>query len=179
MAADTHATTQAPGGAHEVVFPPFDTSHFTSQLFWLAVLFGLLYILMSKVALPRVSGILDDRAKRIAADLNAARAAQAHAAEAQKAHEKTVADARAVAQKTAQDARAAMSAQADTERKTLEMALAAKMQAADAQIAAGKASAMTNVSAIATEAAAMIVQQLTGRAPERAVIDAAIASERL
>lgn len=176
---DAHsATTAAPGGAHETVFPPFDPTHWSSQLFWLVVLFGLLYVLMSRIALPRVGKILEDRAERIAADLNAARAAQTQAAGAQRVHEKTVADARAAAQATAQEAYAAVTAEADAKRHTLEADLAAKLSAADAQIEAGKAAAMSNVHSIAADAAAAIIQQLTGRTPDRAAIDAALASQR-
>ena len=175
---DAHAATTAAHGGTETVFPPFDPTHWPSQLFWLVVLFGILYLLMSRIALPRVGQILEDRAERIAADLNAARAAQAQAATAQQAHDKTVADARAVAQATAREAHDAVTAEADAKRHALEADLAAKLAAADAQIAAGKTAAMANVQSIAADAAAAIVQQLTGRAPDRAAIQAALASER-
>ena len=55
-------------GEHHT-FPPFDPATFGSQLFWLVILFGLLYILMSRVALPRVGAILEERDNRIAGDL--------------------------------------------------------------------------------------------------------------
>ena len=60
---DSHTTgTEVHGGAaHSDVFPPFDTNHFSSQLLWLALTFGALYLLMSRVALPRIAGILEDR----------------------------------------------------------------------------------------------------------------------
>lgn len=175
---DAHAATTAAHGGPETVFPPFDPTHWPSQLFWLVVLFGILYLLMSRVALPRVGKILEDRAERIAADLNAARAAQAKAATAQEMHDKTVAEARAVAQATARDAHNAVTAEADAKRHALEADLAAKLSAADLQIEAGKVAAMANVHGIAADAAAAIVQQLTGRTPDRAAIDAALASQR-
>src|SRR5580700_6824321 len=69
MAATT-ASTEAPGGHGG--FPPFQSENFLSQLVWLAVTFVLLYALMSRIALPRIAGILAGRDKRIADDIAAA-----------------------------------------------------------------------------------------------------------
>lgn len=163
--------------SNESVFPPFDTSHFTSQLFWLVLLFGALYLLMSRVALPRVGRILEDRAARIESDLAAARGAQEQAAEAQRAHERTVAEARAAAQATAQEAHRLIATESDARRHAVEADLAKKLAEAETQINASKAQAMGNVRAIAADTAETIVQQLTGRAPNRAAIEAALAND--
>ena len=64
------AHTEAPGG--KTVFPPFDTKTFPSQLVWLAISFVLLYVLMAKVALPRIGAIFEQRSKRISGDLKSA-----------------------------------------------------------------------------------------------------------
>ena len=64
--AETHTET---GVAHETtVFPPFDPTHFSSQLLWLAITFGLFYWFMSRVVVPRISGILEGRRDRISGD---------------------------------------------------------------------------------------------------------------
>ena len=157
-------------------FPPFDPAHFSSSLIWLAITFGLLYLLMSRIALPRMDTILSTRRAKIDADLDAAKSAKAQADIAATAHAKTLADARANAQASAQAARARLSAETDAKRKSLEGELAARMAAAEAQIAASKAQAMTNVSGIAHEAAASIVQHLTGLTPDTKTIAAAIAA---
>jgi len=68
--AETTAHTEASGEKH--AFPPFESQHFPSQLFWLALTFILLYVLMSRIALPRIGRILDNRSKHIANDLAAA-----------------------------------------------------------------------------------------------------------
>ena len=68
--AEPTAHTEAPAGHHE--FPPFVTHHFPSQILWLALTFVLLYVLMSRVALPRIGAILAARQRRIAEDLAAA-----------------------------------------------------------------------------------------------------------
>ena len=68
--AEPTAHTEHPAG--HTTFPPFQSEFFPSQLFWLAVSFVLLYVLMSKIALPRIGAIMADRSKRISDDLAAA-----------------------------------------------------------------------------------------------------------
>ena len=172
------AGTQVPGGAsHETgTFPPFDPANFSSTLIWLALCFGLLYLLMSRIALPRMEKILDTRRARIDSDLNAAKAAKAQADAAAAAHAKTLVDARANAQATAQKAREALSADTTAKRTALEAQLAERLAGAEAQIAATKAQAMTNVASIAHDTAAAIVHHLTGLTPDTKSIAAALAA---
>ena len=68
------AGTLAEGGEkHEGgAFPPFDSTHFASQLFWLAIVFAAIYLLMSRIALPRVADILETRRLKIASDVESA-----------------------------------------------------------------------------------------------------------
>ena len=57
----THAGTEVSGAPHgehhDVGFPPFNSATFGSQLLWLAITFGLLYVMMSKLIVPRVASI--------------------------------------------------------------------------------------------------------------------------
>jgi F-type H+-transporting ATPase subunit b len=174
------AGTLVPGNAppKSAVFPPFDTATFVPSLVWLAITFGALYLLMSRIALPRVTEILESRQARITGDIDAATAMQAKAAEAGVAYEKTLADAKARAQATAQQTRDQLAAEAEAKRKSLEAELNAKLAAAETQVAAMKAQAMTNVGAIASEAADAIVRQITGRAPDATQIANAVAAAR-
>jgi F-type H+-transporting ATPase subunit b len=168
------AATAAPGAAVDKVFPPFDTSTFASQLFWLAITFGTLYYVLSKIAIPRVTEILETRRARISGDLDAAVAAKKAADDAGAAYEKSLADAKATAQKNVQSLRDKLAAEADARRKALEADLNSKLAAAEEQIGAMKAQAMTNVSAIAADAAAAIVRQVTGREADSALIQDAM-----
>src|SRR5471030_983374 len=108
----TQSETGHEGGGH-ANFPPFDTSTFPSQLLWLAITFGALYYVMSKIALPKVGAVIANRKARIAKDLNDAAAMQQRADAAAKAHEKTLADARLKAQGLAQAAREKLAAESD------------------------------------------------------------------
>lgn len=174
---ETIAGTQVPSDEHNGPgnFPPFEPAHFASSLVWLAITFGFLYYLMSKVALPRMEGILSDRKAKIDSDLNAARAAKTKADEAAALHAKTLAQARANAQTLAQQTRDKLAAETDARRATLEGELKRQLSEAEAQIAQAKAQAMGNVAGIAHDSAAAIVAHLTGLTADSEAVRAAIA----
>ena len=67
--AATHSEVGQEAGGH-ANFPPFAAQTFPSQLLWLAITFGALYYVMSKIALPKVGAVIDNRKARIAKDLN-------------------------------------------------------------------------------------------------------------
>lgn len=164
--------TEAHGGH---VFPPLDTAKFPAQLFWLVIFFALLYLLMSKVALPRLSGILERRAAKIEADLARAQALKDETEAAVKAYEKAYADARAKATSIAQDTRARLTAEMDGERAALETTLGEKLAVAEAQIAKSRAAAMKDVDSVAADTAAEIVAQFTGVKLTKTAVAKAIA----
>lgn len=174
--AESHAGTEVPGAEHGAkgAFPPFDSSTFASQILWLVIAFGLLYLLMSKIALPRIAGILADRSSKISADLAAAQKAKADSDEAVAAYETSLIKARAKAQGIATETRAAVTAETDATRKSLEADLSTKLAAAEAQITATKTAALGSVNGIAVEAASAIVEQLLGKAPEPQAVQAAV-----
>ncbi len=163
------------GGSHSN-FPPFDPSTFPSQLVWFAIAFGFLYWYMSKRGLPQLGAVIDGRKKQIARDLDEATAMQQRADAAAAAHEKTLAEARAKAQTVAQAARDAAAADALAKRKVLEDELAARLTAAESEIAKTRSDAMSNVADVAREAAAAIVERLAGRPADPAAVAAAVDS---
>ncbi|MBV8567443.1 MAG: F0F1 ATP synthase subunit B [Methylobacteriaceae bacterium] len=176
MAQPVTTETKAEAGREEPAFPPFNTATFPSQLFWFAIVFILLYLLMSRVALPRVGGIFEFRKTRIARDLDQASAMQRQADEAAAAYEKTLAEARARAQGVAQETRDKLAAESEARRKELDASLNAKLAAAEAQIEAMRTSALANVDTIASEAAAAIIQQITGKTANAEAVAQAVAA---
>jgi F-type H+-transporting ATPase subunit b len=168
--------TPAGGGHGETSFPPFDPVNFTPMLIWLSLSFGLLYLLMSKIALPRVESILRTRAHKISNDIGEANAFRARSEEAAAAHDKTIADAKAEALTLAQETHATLTAETEANRLALEAELNARLAASEAQILEMKTKAMGNVGAIASEAAAAIVQHITGKPAGQEAIARAIAT---
>lgn len=163
-------------GGHSGVFPPFDSTQFASQLLWLAISFGLFYLLMSKVIIPRIGGILETRHDRIAQDLDEAARLKAEADAAIASYEQELAAAKAKGNAIASEARDAAKAKADAERAALEASLADKISAAEARIADIKASALAEVGTIATETAGVVVERLIGPKASEADIAAAVQS---
>ena len=170
--------TPATGGHGETSFPPFDPVNFTPMLIWLSLSFGLLYLLMSKIALPRVESILHARAHKITQDIGEANAFRARSEEAAAAHDKTIADAKAKALALAQETHARLNAETEANRLALEAELNARLAASETQILEMKAKAMGNVEAIASEAAAAIVQRITGQPADPTAIARAIATSK-
>jgi F-type H+-transporting ATPase subunit b len=171
--AEPTAHTEAPAG--HGAFPPFQKENFPSQLVWLAVSFVLLYVLMSKVALPRIASIIEARSKRIADDLKAAQSFKEQSDAAHAAYEKALADARSRAQSIANAMREKQAAEAEATNKRLEAQLHEKLAAAEQSIAATRNSAMGNVGSIAADSASAIVERLIGKAPAGHEVAAAVA----
>ena len=171
-----HTTaTQAQSAPAEKPFPPFDSANFTSLLVWLVLTFGALYLLMSRIALPRVANILEARHNKINADVLAAHAKRKEADQAAAAYQKTLADARTNAQNLAQETHAKLAAEADAKRHALESELAAKLAVAEKQIEETKTKAMANVGQIAQEATTAILEHITGKPADPAAVADAIA----
>ena len=171
---EANAHTEADGGHHGGGFPPFDSSTFASQLVSLAIAFVALYLIVSRFALPRVGGVIEARQNKIDGDLGEAQKLKDQYDAALKAYEGELASARARAQAIGSETREKLNAQADAERKALEEQLAAKLAEAEKTIASTRATAMSNVRGIASDAAGTIVQRLTGIVPDTASVNAAV-----
>jgi F-type H+-transporting ATPase subunit b len=172
------STEATPPSEHGGGFPPFQKDTFASQLLWLALFFVALYFLASRLALPRVGSILEERRSRIAGDFAAASRMKDEADAAIAAYEKALADARSRAQALAAEARDKFNREAEAERTATEGTLNARLAAADQTIAATKAAAMANVHAIAEDTAIAIVARLVGVTPSREVAAAAVAAAK-
>jgi F-type H+-transporting ATPase subunit b len=176
MAQPVQTGTEAHGGNHGGgVFPPFDNATFANQLVWLALVFGALYLLMSRIALPRVEGILSKRNKVLQDDLDAAHAFKLETDTSISAYAKALDDAKKNAQQIAAKTSDDLKIQSDAKRREVDAALTARLAKAEAQITAQRQQAMAHVSEIAASATTDIVSHLTGRAPSAQDVTAAVA----
>jgi len=158
--------------------PQLNPLDWAPQLIWLVITFGVLYLLMKWVALPKIGSVIEMRQGRIAGDLEAADKLRRETQEAIAAYEQALAEAKARAHGIAQEARNRLKDEVAAERTALERDLSAKSAEAEAQIHQAKVSALKEVNAVASDTAAEIVRRLIGIAPTKPEVSAAVAAAR-
>jgi F-type H+-transporting ATPase subunit b len=155
----------------------------TSQVVWGAIIFALLYYLLSRIGLPRVAAVIEQRAQHIAADLETARASKSRADDAAKEVAAATARARAEAQAAINAALDAAKQEASARIAVLNERLEKQLQESEAQIGAARAAAMRALREVATETAATVIGRLTGAPADQqrlsSAVGAALAARRI
>lgn len=175
----------AAGGAYLVLaghamaasggMPQLDATTWAPQLIWLAITFAGLYLLIAKLALPKIGGTIEQRQNRIATDLDEAQRMRDESEKAVAAYEAALAEAKAKAHVIAQKTRDDLHGETEAERARLDGVLDEHMTEAEARIAKTKSDAMKNVEAVAIDAASEIVSQLIGKKASAASVKKAVA----
>lgn len=166
MAAEQPHTGPTSTGTHEPAaqagLPQFQFEHWGGQIVWLLLVFALLYVLMSRVFVPRMRKVLDTRAQTIADAVEQARRAQDEAKAQAEAGRAEVAEARAAAQRAGAEAKARANAEAASRQAVEDERLNAKLAEAETRIRAARDKAMTSVGSIASDTAKAMIEKLTG-----------------
>jgi len=145
--------------------PQFDPSWFISQVFWLVVTFTIMYLLMSRLVLPRIGEVLEERSERLAADIDRAEALKKETDAVVAQYEAELAKAREQAIKVLAEATRDISEMSSRRQQEFDAELARKTADAEARIDAAKAEAQAQVRDIAQAAAGDIVEKLIGSSP--------------
>ena len=159
------AVSSAPALAAEgggAGLPQLDPSNFATQIFWLAVTFIALYLLMSRVALPRVRDVLEERERRITDDLEKAQRLKDESEAVLAEYEKALADARASAQALFAEAAEKANAEAAKRQQDMAQKLAKQLEKAESRVQAAKTEALDNIRQVATEVAQDAAARLIG-----------------
>ena len=154
--------------------PQLDFATYPQQLVWLAITFIVLYLLMSKLGLPRVRSVIDARRKRIDDDLARAEEIKNQAEAAMAAYQRTLADARAQAQTTIRERTERFAAEAAEQQRQLAEALKKQTSEAEQQIIAAKDRAFSDIRTVAVDVARSITEKLTGAAAEQGKLGSAV-----
>lgn len=168
--ADTPAA--ADGAESAVGMPQLDFSTFPNQMFWLVVTLLVLYLILSRVALPRIGGILADRQGAITNDIAAAEELKLKAQEAEEAYNKALADARAQASEIAAETRAEIQKDLDVAIEKADAEIAAKAAESEAAISEIRSGALASIEEVAKDTATAIVDALGGNSDSTSVAKA-------
>ncbi len=154
--------------------PQFDLSTAPSQIFWLLLVFGLLYLTFVKLVLPKMGGVIEARQKKIEGDLARAETLKREAEEAVAGYEKGLAEARAEASSILNQSAEAARKEIEAESAAFDKELNQKVQAAQTRIAEAEKEARSHLKEIAVAAAAMATEKLIGVAPSEAEVKSAV-----
>jgi len=174
MAAETDKTYGAAEQAASSGLPQLDLSTWFNQIFWLVLVFGALYFLLSTFILPRLREGISDREDRISDDLDQASNMQREAEEAEKAYNRSLADARAKAMNVAESTKKSVDEEIAKDIEAADADMQRSADAAEANIRKVKTQALSNIEAIANETAAEVVSSLTGKKLTAAAVSAAM-----
>jgi F-type H+-transporting ATPase subunit b len=155
----SYGAEHASGGAG---LPQLDPSLFPSQIFWLAVFFTLLYVILDRALLPKLSGVIETRAQKIKSDIDAAAKANAEAQAALSGYDQAVATARAESRQRLDEARAEANDMRTKQTAEAEAAMTQRLNAADERLSGQRASGLAAARAAAEDVAQEIVARLTG-----------------
>jgi F-type H+-transporting ATPase subunit b len=150
---------------------------FFSQLFWLAVVFGIIFFAIGRGMLPKIQGTVEAREKKIGEDLERAQAARTEADETEAAWRARMDAARAEAARLAQQAK--QESASDTEARVRAAAdkINLKVESSEAKIREAVISARAEIEAVAADATREMVQRLTGIQVEPNEAAAAVRAE--
>lgn len=156
--------------------PQFDPHFFATQLFWLFVTFVLLYVLLSRLSMPKIGAVLEERQRRIDDNLEKAAKLKAEAEAAIAAYEKALAESRAKAHDILKANADEISRQAESRARSLGERLASEIKAGEARINEAKGKALAEIEGLAVEVAQAAVRKLTGLESDAAQAAAAVAA---
>lgn len=168
------ACVDASGSA--IGLPQLCIDWFPNQIFWLAITLAVIYLVLSRIALPRIASVLAERQGTIMSDVATAEELKLRAKEAEAAYHQALADAKTEAQKIVADAKAKIQADLDAATEKADAEIAARAAESEKAITEIRAGALESVKAVALETAGEIVAAMGGNA-DADVINAAIAAE--
>lgn len=178
MATDTTSAADTAHGAAEAAspgMPQLDFSTWGNQIFWLVITLIVIYLVLSRVALPRIASILAERQGTITNDIAAAEDLKAKAQDAEAAYDKALIDARAEAGRIVAETKAGIQADLDDAIATADVQIAAKAAEGEKVIAEIRAGALESVKDVAKDTAKEIVAAMGGKADAKSITSAVTA----
>ncbi|MEQ8355059.1 MAG: F0F1 ATP synthase subunit B' [Kiloniellaceae bacterium] len=142
--------------------PQLDPASWPTQIFWLAITFIALYLVIWRVALPRIADVLEARQRKLDDDLKKATALKQEAETILAEYEKMRAEAQASAHDVLKQAQDAMKAETERQHGETAARLSKQTDEAEARIAEAKTAALASLEGTVNEVVAAATEKLIG-----------------
>lgn len=156
--------------------PQLDASTFSAQVVWLVITFVILYVLMAKVALPRIGEVLEERQNKIDDNLAKAEELKSQADAASEAYETSLSNARTKAHDAIREVKEKAASEAADRQSALNAKLKAQISESEQAIKVARDEALAGITDVATDVASSVVEKLVGKAPDGKSVSGAIAA---
>ncbi|MDE2790172.1 MAG: F0F1 ATP synthase subunit B' [Paracoccaceae bacterium] len=161
---------------HAEGMPQLDVSTFPNQIFWLVVTLVVIYLILSRIAIPRIREILAERSRTIEQDIETAASVRAKAVECEQAYEAALDKARSRAREIVAEARAGIAGELETATEDADRRIAAKLAESEERIGEIRADALRSIEMVATDVADDIVRAVMPSIHDSGAVRAAVAA---
>ena len=161
--------------AEKAGMPQLNPSTWFPQIFWLIITFSFLYIIISKIVLPRLSESIEQRNDHISDNIDEARNLKDQAEEQYQEYLKVIAKAKKEAQDLIEKNKKNLQEEFESKKKEIKIKSEEKLQEVEKEINNFKNAAMTSINDIAQQIAKNLVKKVsnveTNEASARAIVD--------
>ena len=142
--------------------PQLNPEFWISQIFWLTLTFGILYIVLSKLILPKISANLELRKSQIQDNIEAAEKQRKDSESKLKEYDDIIFKSKLEAKNIFKDSREKVIKDINNKKETLESQINEEIKKAEKEIEVVKKSAPGKINKIAIEASSELVKKLIG-----------------
>jgi len=140
--------------------PQLDFTTFLPQLFWLFISLSVLYLMLSKIALPRISDVIEERKDTITDDLDEAKSLSIEAQNVVEDLRIKLDEAKIQSQKNLMDERQRNLEKISLKRKEFEDKVSKDILSSESKINKSKSSALVDISSVAEDIAEEMLNNL-------------------
>jgi len=160
--------------AAEAGMPQLDPKYWISQAFWLILIFTLLYLVLSKIFIPKIKDSIDERENKIKDDLDEAQELKNLAEQKLKEYELSIEEAKKEMQKIIFESKNKLNSEIQSKKKVFDKEIEIEIKNAEKEIEILKKNSLKNISAISEEIASKVIEQISGEPMNQSSIKAAI-----
>jgi len=160
--------------AAEAGMPQLDPTYWASQIFWLILIFTFLYLALSKLFIPKIKDVIDDRENKIKDDLDEAQKLKNVAEKKLKEYELSIENTKKKIQKILFESKNKLNSEMQNKKKNFKKEIDAEIENAEKEIKNFKKDSLKSISIISEEMTSKVVEMISGEPINQSSVKAAI-----